>query len=326
MTQSMSCGDDELEHFKTAINLSELMAAFDYTLDRRASSRDSATMVHTDGDKLIVSRGADGHWVYFSVRDDADHGTAIDFVQRRTRENLGHVRRRLRDWLRSPTAPARPAPDSFAARLEPVERDLARVRARYAASLPLGPYNTFLAEMRRLPMALLQTSRFEHAVRLDERGNALFPHYNRDGLCGYEIKNSGFTGFAPGGTKGLWGSRKEEDDERLVIAETAIDALSYAALRGHERTRFVSVAGELNTIQPGLLSLAIEKIPPEGAVVLALDNDDGGDRLAAKVTETFSAAGRNDLALVQDRPATRGTDWNDALRDSTPPPPDAVPG
>ena len=32
----------------------------------------------------------------------------------------------------------------------------------------------------------------------------VFPHFDREGPCGYEIKNQGFAGFAVGGTKGLW--------------------------------------------------------------------------------------------------------------------------
>jgi hypothetical protein len=34
----------------------------------------------TSGDKVIVRLNPDGHWTYFSVRDDRDNGTVIDFV------------------------------------------------------------------------------------------------------------------------------------------------------------------------------------------------------------------------------------------------------
>jgi hypothetical protein len=37
---------DELESFKTNINLTEYAAASGYRLDRKASSRNSAVMVH----------------------------------------------------------------------------------------------------------------------------------------------------------------------------------------------------------------------------------------------------------------------------------------
>ena len=72
---------DELEDFKTEINLTEYAAGQGYVLDRRASSRNSAVMRRDDGDKVMIARGQDRHWIYFSVRDDADNGTIIDFVQ-----------------------------------------------------------------------------------------------------------------------------------------------------------------------------------------------------------------------------------------------------
>jgi len=326
----MTTRPDELEAFKTEINLSELMASFNYQLDRRGTSKNSATMTHPDGDKLVVARGNDGHWVYFSVRDHADNGTAIDFVQRRTGENLGHTRRRLREWLRSPSATATPMadPQTFVRSLEPITRDLAQVRARFEEAHPLPRHQHYLVEDRRIPAELLSHAIFHDRVRVDPMGNVLFPHFTRDGLSGFEVKNAGFTGFAKGGTKGLWGSRKGEDDNRLVIAETAIDALSHAALAGHHRARFVSIAGELNPIQPELITSAIGSLPAGGQVILAMDNDEGGDRIAEQLAQAFERAERDDLELRDDRPPVRGTDWNDVLRTTTPPPlsPDQGPG
>jgi len=68
---------EELEQFKTQINLSEYAAACGCVLDRRSSSRNSAVMRHPNGDKLIVAVGKEGHWVYFSFRDDSDNGTIV---------------------------------------------------------------------------------------------------------------------------------------------------------------------------------------------------------------------------------------------------------
>lgn len=87
----MNADKDELVAFKREINLTELMASFGYRLDRKSSSRNSASMKHPDGDKLIVSRTSEGRWVYFSVRDPNDNGTVVDFLGRRTAENLGQI-------------------------------------------------------------------------------------------------------------------------------------------------------------------------------------------------------------------------------------------
>lgn len=309
---------DELEDFKTRVNLTEFAVSMGYALDRKASSRNSAVMANDAGDKIVIAIGADGHWVYFSVRDANDHGSIIDFVQRRRGGTLGQVRQILRPWVgsSSPTAPPlpRPHPSMFVGRLEPVPRDLVMVRARFEAMNAIDTANPYLTVERRIPPTLLALSMFADRVRTDDRGNVIFPHFNRDGLCGYEIKNRGFTGFASGGIKGLWASRPTQEDRCLVIAETAIDALSYAAIRGVDRTRFVSIAGQMNPEQPILIRSAIEKLPARGCVVSAMDRDDAGDALTARIQQVLEETTRGDLAFNDDRPSTRNADWNDVLR------------
>jgi hypothetical protein len=91
--------DPELESFKTSIDLGAYAASRGYVLDRKESWRGSAVMRHPDGDKVMIKRDADRHYVYFSVRDEADHGTIIDFVQHRLRLSLGNLRKELRPWI-----------------------------------------------------------------------------------------------------------------------------------------------------------------------------------------------------------------------------------
>src|ERR1700687_5848473 len=91
--------DPVLESFKTSIDLRAYAATQGYVLDRKASWRGSAVMRHADGDKVIIKREADGHYVYFSVRNEADHRTIIDFAQHRLRLSLGDLRKELRPWM-----------------------------------------------------------------------------------------------------------------------------------------------------------------------------------------------------------------------------------
>jgi len=108
--------DDELEDFKTHINLSEYAAAQGYVLDRKASSRNSAVMRSPAGDKIVIARGSDRHWIFFSVRDDLDNGSIIDFVQKRQHCKLGGVRQELRPWLGGFRHITHPIPTSSPAR------------------------------------------------------------------------------------------------------------------------------------------------------------------------------------------------------------------
>ena len=111
----------------------------------------------------------------------------------------------------------------------------------------------YLENERSLRAAVLGSERFAGRVRMDVRGNAVFPHFDQDGLCGYEIKNTNFTGFAAGGEKGLWFSHARRDDTRLVFCESAIDALSHAALFPDAGARYASIGGKPNPVQPELI-------------------------------------------------------------------------
>ena len=297
----------ELEQFKTSINLSEFAASRGYVLDSQKTSRNSAVMVHPDGDKIVIARNEGRTWIYFSVRDDRDNGTMIDFVQNRGGGSLGEVRKTLRAWLGS----SRPAiaRSLFARDLVPVSRDRAAVltaweRARACTALP---YLT----SRGLGPDVLALPRFAGRVRVDQRNNALFPHYDKDGLCGFEIKNQGFTGFAPGGVKGLWHSAVKPSDFWLVLTESAIDAYSFQVIHGGDGARYMSTGGALNPQQPALLRGAMEKMPDGSVVILAFDLDDGGEKLAEEV-KALVPAGRKVRRMVPD--AGTGKDWNEMLK------------
>lgn len=308
--------DHELEQFKTDVNLSEFAASRGYALDRRESSRNSATMRHPKGDKLIIAKvedngkrsgsSGDPYWTYFNVHDNRDKGTIINFLQNRGGGSLGEVRKTLRAWSGSP----RPAVQvsAFVRDLLPVSHDRAAVKAEWeCAQVCLClPYLT----SRGLGPEVLALPRFAGCVRVDRRNNALFPHYDKDGLCGYEVKNKGFTGFAPGGTKGLWHSKALSSDRQLVLTESAIDALSYHVLHPDECwTRYMSTGGELSPQQRGLLRGAMEKLPAGAVVLLAFDNDDPGEKLVEEV-KVIAPAGRELRRVLPDH----GKDWNDMLK------------
>src|SRR5262245_58409548 len=94
--------DAELERFKSDIDLRAYAASQGYQIDAKESWSGSAVMRHANGDKIIIKRNGNGHYVYFSVRDDGDNGTIIDLVQHRLKLSLGTVRKELRPWLGQP--------------------------------------------------------------------------------------------------------------------------------------------------------------------------------------------------------------------------------
>jgi hypothetical protein len=298
--------DPELESFKTSIDLRAYAAGQGYVLDPKESWRGSAVMRHADGDKVIIKRDADGHYVYFSVRNEADHGTVIDFAQHRLRLNFGELRKELRPWIgrRTEILPYPP--------LLPATKDRMRVEQVYAR-MQDGACHPYLENERAIPTALLQSDRFAGRTRIDARGNAVFPHFDRLGLCGFEIKNRGFTGFAPGGTKGLWLSQEKPDDNSLIFCESTIDALSYAALFPDDRARYASTGGQLSPQQRELMRAAAAALPANATVFAATDADVQGAKLADGIREAVGLTGRDDLCCIVHQP-DGFKDWNDQLR------------
>ena len=269
--------DSELDVFKREIDLRQFAVSLGYEVDRRESWRGS-TVLRSGGDKIVVKRNGNGHYVFFSVRDDRDHGTVIDFLQWREDLSLGAVRQILRPWIGRPASPPQ------FPKLEPTSPDRMRVESEYRRMVN-GLRHPYLEHERCLPASLLSSSRFAGRVRTDRRGNAVFPHFDVAGLCGYEIKNHGFTGFAAGGKKGLWFSHTAASDRRLVLTESAIDALSYAALfpDAEDRTRYASLGGKPNPAQPGLVQSTIARLPEGAEIVAAFDADEAGRMLVNMV-------------------------------------------
>jgi Toprim-like/Protein of unknown function (DUF3991) len=305
--------DIELDAFKREIDLRQFAASFGYGMDRRESWRGS-TVLRRGGDKIVVKRNRNGHYVFFSVRDDSDHGTIIDFLQRRLHLTLGAVRQTLRPWIGQPVAALPLFP-----KLEPTSPDRVLLETEYRR-MAKALRHPYLERARCVPSTLLGAPRFAGRVRIDSRGNAIFPHFDAAGLCGYEIKNQHFTGFASGGQKGLWLSHCQPHDRRLVLAESAIDALSHAALfpDAADQTRYGSLGGKPNGKQPGLIQLILVRLPERSEIVAAFDADEAGrwlvDMLRLAVAGLAAERGRTDLIFQAHLPTQEGDDWNQVLQ------------
>lgn len=299
--------DTELDEFKSRIDLREYAARLGYELDRRESSRCSSVMRQA-GDKIIIKRNPNGHYVYFSVHDDADNGTLIDFAQKRKNLNLGQLRKELRPWVGRAAAPL-----PLFARLDSSPKDRQAVERVYSR-MQIAARHPYLEQERKIPPALLGSPRFAGRIRIDERGNAVFPHFDEFGLSGFELKNKDFTGFAKGGEKGLWESHDQDDDTAIVFAESAIDALSHAALFPALSARYRSIGGAVNDRQPVLIKAAIADVPKNAEVICAMDNDEAGRKLAVMVKECFNSADCTDLRFKLDLPTQENEDWNHVLK------------
>ena len=309
--------EDELERFKTGINLAEYAERQGYQIDRKDSSR-ASTVMRQGEDKIVVATSQDGHGIYFSVRDGTDHGSIIDFVQRRQGLNLGQVRQALRPWLAPSSSSYRPTverkPEAERARKPaPSTADRQQVLAVWMTLQPAQGRHPYLENERGLSPATLADPRFIGMVRQDAKGNAAFPHYDKLGLAGYELKNKGFTGFSKHGSKAIWHSANLATAPRVVIVESAIDAMSHAQLTGESEKdiAYLSTGGSMSAHQRELVRGVLAKAAGRGAeIVLAADRDEAGQKLMQEVARLAPEGTR----LFSQEPS-HGKDWNEQLQE-----------
>jgi hypothetical protein len=302
---------EELERFKTEISLAEVASAYGYQLDGKESSRASLVMRRlADNDKIVIGHEG-GHDVFFGVRNEQQNGSVIDFVMRQEGISLGRARQVLRKWLDSPAAffPGESGRRYGNLKPEPVPKDCTAIHARW---LRMRPYNgtfcrNYLEKERGLSADTIR--QFSERIRIDGRGNVVFRHDDLHNVTGWEVKNRNhFTGFAGSGNKALFGVKvgypQKEQAPLIVVAESAIDAMSYYQL--HPAPGFyLSFGGNMSPEQPALLEYVLHRYPA-ARIIAATDNDREGEKYAELIQSIRPDAIRDSPNDVKD--------WNEAVK------------
>ncbi len=296
--------------FKQDINLTQYAAHMGYEIDRKKSTRSSIAM-RNGADKVIISRRG-GNWVYFSVSDDSDNGTIINFIENRTRKTIGEIGQELNTWLGG--AIQLPQPQNYAPLVAEQKSDPARIRQIFQKCRVVTKH-AYL-ESRGITEALLSSERFTGRVFKDRYNNAVFPHYSGKGVCALELKNAEKCIFVRGSEKTLWRSNTKADDNTLVIAEAVIDVLSYHQLFNLENALYVATGGGMSPEQGRIIRLAAQNLPALKTITLITDNDEGGDKLTAKLKAIIAESGFKG-EVIRHSPQGRGDDWNDVLNSTT---------
>ena len=204
---------EELDQFKSKINLVEYAQNNGYELDRKKSSTNCIVLKDDRGDKILVGLDkTDHHYFYYSLKNETDKGSIIDFIQKRKNLNLGEVRKELRPWLNNNYSPNYKPTKKPSIKLKPTSKDRYQIVAQFEsfATINNHPY----LNQRGVSQDTINDPRFKGTIYLDHRNNAVFPHKDREGVCGYELRNHKFKGFSNGGTKGLWVSNSSSKDEK----------------------------------------------------------------------------------------------------------------
>lgn len=295
----------DFEQLKHEIDLPSYASALGYKLDNKKSTQSSLVML-SDGDKVVISR-KNGVWVYFSVYDDGDNGTIIDFVKNRTRKTLFEIVVHLSRWI---GVSLQPSTHCHTRLKRDPQYDPDRIQNIFKRCIPISshPY----LERRGILSGILDTYRLRGRVFQDVYGNVVFPHWKFGAVCGLELRNTDLKLFVRGSQKLFWRSRALQFDTTLILSESPIDALSYAILHPLKNAFLVSTSGGLSPAQMDALQNFISAKTLIDTILIVTDEDPGGDKIAARLFEAIRLGGFKGV-LDRHSPARRGQDWNDVL-------------
>ncbi len=293
-------GRDELAELRQRVDCRTVLERAGWELDARESTRRAAKYRQGAGRIVIVTHESKG---WFAPLEDR-RGDVIALAQHLWGGNLGHARKALR-----PLAGIAPTllPMRQSAEVVPIDGE-----AGWRQASPPRPGSqawNYLTGERGLPASTLEKALQAGALREGICGTVWAQHQAVSGqITGWEMRGPQYKGFSKGGTKTLFWLGHPAVADRLAVTESAIDALSLAALEDwQEGTLYVSTGGgygpETEAALRGLL--------PSGAeLVAATDQGAGGELLAARLDELTQACGARFSRL---RPAAK--DWNDQLRE-----------
>ncbi len=160
--------------FKTEINLSEYAAYLGYELVAKDSTKFSIKM-RKASDIIIISKKG-GIWMYFSVSENNDNGTIVNFIKHRTVQSLLEIAQTLIEWLGEDGT--RPEPKLYASEIKEQVYDPQRVENIFKKCKPIQSHEYL--EGRGLTKILFSSPRFKNRIFFDGYSNAVFPHYNSE--------------------------------------------------------------------------------------------------------------------------------------------------
>ncbi len=304
---------EELERFKTDINIADVAINMGYEIDKKKSSRKSIVL-KIGGDVIIVSRNSNGHYVYFNPNDNRDSGTIIDFIQKRTNKNLGQVRKLLRQYMQSDN------------RIQQLEiSDTNEIKERYKT---LDKFSKRWEELKQKDRkdALYRNTRGIQASTLEKVDNLAYeederrfylPIFNENGICGLYQLDRAMRGklFIKGSIKGIWANRMPDKNiTKIVITESPVDSLSAIELkRGDEdedTTLHIATLGRMGQEAKAALKKIFSYFK-DVKLIIATDQDEAGAEIAGEIAELAKEAGLNNV----NRLTFDAKDLNDYLQE-----------
>jgi len=220
-------------------------------------------------DQVIVYKAPSGDYMYFNRVDDRDKGSVIDFLKNRIenpridsiqatpgRNIWVSVIDNARSFLNLPPSQRQASPQLQQA-TTPVQRGDQYIPDFLLKTTQLT--DTRYLNARGLTNETLKSEHFERRILnhihegIDKSGqpykyvHTAFPQVYRDKIVGLEIKAKGFREQVADSlnSSALWLSNRTNKTNTLIVAESAIDALSHCQLKQPNNAMYASTSGQL---------------------------------------------------------------------------------
>jgi len=319
-TQNRRLSNSELERVKS-FDLREYAKQYGYSVEGKANPT-STTMKGTYGKIVIKLDTSDNHWTFFPVQG-GQSGSIVDFHMFHTGEGnvgkaIGALKHELLDSGLSTLSKAKTPTQ------RPAKREQEALDTVYSKTIPLEKSH-WLNVKRAVGKEILCHLRFSGTIRQnpnDKHVNILFPHRDEKGnFSGFEIRNNDFHGFYDGKPntkerlhceKGLWSSNKFQDDDSLIIGESAIDMLSFQSLFNPKNARYVSTGGAWGKKTAETITQAVKEFQGK-FVFLAFDNDKAGKFYTKQAEELLCKLCQENDKHLKILTPKKYIDWNAQL-------------
>jgi Toprim-like/Protein of unknown function (DUF3991) len=304
------------QEFRNDISIIEMAASVGYQVDKSKGNKWPVMISRYNDEKIIIVNPAStSNQGYFNPGNDLDKGTLIDFIRNR----LGQEFRNDASFSESKNINK----VLYGYQHIPMEIDEVYIKPSTASKIykysdddfsPLK--NTLYLTGRLISNETICGPEFKGTIfNKFQNGfaNIAFPYKNEKGeIRGIEYRNQDYKMFSEGmdRSNAVWHSNMPPKLEKIALAESPIDALSYHQLKQPEHILYVAFGGSLSVNQMPIIKAlaAMHPCKMDGFHFVSIaDNDTQGEKYNLKLKELLMPE-----RLVVDKPVLK--DYNEDLK------------
>lgn len=279
---------DTFEKYKTEIDLAEFAGSLGYTPYKKKSTA-KYRVLEKDGDIVIFSKNkATGEHYYWNENESSDKGDIISFAKNRV-HMLGSID--VPEYVKNQDLFI--INQTLASFKGHVFQDTAYTAAKKPSTFNINLYKYYPAQdlkilnQRGIDSIIVKDHLFKGRIHNSEfkgKVNIAFPLYDvKDKKIGFDFRDKGVKKLATGTNRkeGMWTSNRPEKTDKIVVAESPIDLLSYHELHPGKNNYYMATHGSITEYHIE----RIAKLSREtGAkIALAQDADIAGYTMSLKV-------------------------------------------